>query len=429
VLREREGGDKTAIYFCGGTAISQRWVVTAAHCITLDAQGRPQLGGLEIVLGIDNLNAVRDEHVYRPERIIVREGYASPPTTSGRDIALIRLQRPYNGPLARLSLDAATDPPPDGLLRVAGFGSLKYNDELRTFRRADGGVYRAHSDRLLETAVPAVATELCRARHPKDKIDDEQICAGLEQGGRDACQGDSGGPLVAYDRNGCPYQVGIVSWGVGCAGAKDYGVYTRTSYQANWLQSHTGPLAGIALAALRPVANQAIDKATAEQGLRQLQDVLSTAKGRVNIQIKGGNRVSVGSLVAYEMKSSVSGRPIIVDINAEGAVVQLLPNKEFSHSFVSAGSKVTIPDPALGGFRAVEPLGKGKLVALIVPDDFPAQALVADQVRMTRGFLAESGPANYLMNLIHQVSTTVRRRADAKLAGWGVAIADYEIVK
>ena len=61
------------------------------------------------------------------------------------------------------------------------------------------------------------------------------VCAGVEQGGRDACQGDSGGPLVANGR-----LVGLVSWGAGCGEEGRPGVYTRVSAMAGLVREHIG---------------------------------------------------------------------------------------------------------------------------------------------------------------------------------------------
>jgi secreted trypsin-like serine protease len=448
-LRSTTKGGKSALYFCGGAAISDRWVVTAAHCVDdvasglqkrfgfNDRAGQPLVGTIQVVIGVDDLDKVRDEHVYEVEEIVVREGYKEA-SASGRDIALIHLKRSYGGPVARLSLQGDTDPqtPPGAQVRVAGFGSLQYLAPTNTYKQADGKEYFAGSKRLLETAMPTVSGEQCKARYPKSKIDAEQICAGLEQGGKDSCQGDSGGPLVAFDRRGCPYQVGVVSWGAGCAGAKDYGVYTRVSNHVAWLASFAS-LKGVMPADLQPPsAAPTVASVFTRQAKAQLEDVLAPAKGRVQIGVKNGNRVKLGDEVVFAVRSDVGGRLIVVDVNASGGVVQLFPNKFTvgeQVARVSPGADLTIPGPNYGfaAFKAIEPTGKGQLIAMVVPDTFPAEALVDSADQRTKGFAPVYAPTNYLMNLVQQVVVAVGGRSgtDKNLDRWGLGTTEYEIIR
>ena len=113
----------------------------------------------------------------------------------------------------------------------------------------------------------------------------------------------------------------------------------------------------------------------------QLEDVLRTAKGRVTIGIKGGNRVPLNNQVVFVVRSQVAGRLIVIDVNSEGQVVQILPNRytpAHTVSRISADTDVVIPGPGYGftAFKAIEPVGRSQLLAIVVSDNFPSDALI-----------------------------------------------------
>lgn len=92
--------------------------------------------------------------------------------------------------------------PSDGdVLTVIGYGAL-----------SEGG---STTNNLQEVNVGYIPTEDCNGAYNGEVNGNTMMCAG-DGGDSDSCQGDSGGPIFEM-RNGQPVQVGIVSWGYGCA--------------------------------------------------------------------------------------------------------------------------------------------------------------------------------------------------------------------
>ncbi|MGC1587095.1 MAG: trypsin-like serine protease, partial [Rhodomicrobium sp.] len=419
---------------------------------------------LEVVLGAGDLTRVNADRVFTADRVIVHENYLAEigkalvlgdpgerndalgqiAPNLGDDIALVHLERPWTGAIAELSLAAATDPatPPGVQVRVAGYGTTEDSEDQETagrFIRADGkGELLAGSALLRETAIETIPAQRCAARNPGTAIGAGQICAGLEQGGKDSCHGDSGGPLMAYDAGACPRQIGVVSWGRGCAEKDAYGVYTRVSHYADWIQKYTGPLKGA-----QPIGTEApqnrLSEAELAEALQQIETLLGPAKGRVRIGVRGGNSVKLGDRVVFEAGSDIGGRLLILDVNANREVTPLYPNQYVSAAEIGrigAGGRVTVPGPDYPGFtsfRAQEPLGKGLLVALVVPEDFDVERFAAPPALRSKGFQPVNDPPDYLMRVIRQVEITLASPAKAGtsieggLKHWGYGAADYEI--
>ena len=465
-LRLHSDNGRVGIYFCGGTAIAERWILTAAHCLedfidrletTIeDSEGKPHPARLEAVLGAADLRQVKPEQVYAVDRVIIHEGYRDAiaearklPTLDaveealaqiaarvGNDVALVHLTRPWRGPLAVLSLANRSDPDFGAQVRVAGFGKTegeKNKKSLDRFALGDGNrEIFAGSSSLLETAVETIATPSCRARYQGAAINSGQICAGLEQGGRDSCQGDSGGPLVARDRGGCPYQVGVVSWGAGCAEEKAYGVYTRISHYAKWIQDHAGELRGASEDARAP--QRLTDQEIAE-GIGQLRTLLGGTAGRLKVDIRGGTRLPLGTDVVIEATSAIAGQLLILDINAEHEVVLIFPNRFVTQAQVgrlTAGERIVVPGPAYGftAFRAVEPVGRGRLLAVVVPAEFDIRRFAAGASVVANAFEPIKAPPSYLMRLIRQIETALssEKAQLADLKQWAYSVIEYEIV-
>lgn len=448
-LRNRYSGIET--YVCGGAAINSEWFLTAAHCfVDLGIAKRPngvtdENGRLlEIVMSTADLEAIKAENVYPVEDFVIHEQYVKA-TESGNDIALVKLSRPWKGPISRLAQQGWGLPPDVEIyVKVAGFGSQQRSGRGSSFIRGDGSKYEAGGRAFREVDLPTVDRDLCRQRWHPNYISTGQICAGPEDGSKDSCIGDSGGPLVAFDRQRCPFQIGIVSWGPKpCGTPRQYGVYTSVAYFRNWIEKRTSAtMSG-------PASRSSLSGATVTEFTDQIDALLAPVSGGVKVQIRGldvhvgpDKRLPLGKRFRLLSEIDIEGQLIILDIDAAGRVVQLFPNKFLpTHELgrVKPGQKIAIPSPEMGfdWFRAVEPLGRGKLIAIVVPNEFPYSKMVAEHDRLRKGFTPEApvpqkGPVNYIVNLIQQISSTLRKdkQADRPIRGrWAYGVVDYEIVR
>ncbi|XP_043269206.1 trypsin-1-like [Venturia canescens] len=201
---------------CGGSIISETWILTAAHCVA-----RAFSSAVSIQAGTSNLSS--GGRIIEAKNIIVHDDYSS--RTSDYDIAVIELEEPltFDGSIKPIVLAPSEDHYRAGsYATVTGWG----------LRQIKGSI----SDQLREVEVPVVSNSECYKLYKQRRITDRMLCAGyIGEGGRDACFGDSGGPLV---QNG--QQIGIVSWGYECAHPAYPGVYTRVGALRSWINEQTG---------------------------------------------------------------------------------------------------------------------------------------------------------------------------------------------
>lgn len=214
-----KGDDGTAGHFCGGSVIGTRWVLTAAHCL-VDTQP----GEIQVAVGRTNIDDLSTGQTLTADRIVVHPDYED---TGTFDAALVRVTQDIASPSVELAAVGEDSLEQDGAaLTVAGWGTEFFGSPLIP---AD----------LKAVDVEAVADDQCTTNGLMGFQGDSEICA--ETLGGDSCQGDSGGPLFGTVA-GRTVQVGIVSYGLGCATPGFPGVYGEVNNASirSFISSTTG---------------------------------------------------------------------------------------------------------------------------------------------------------------------------------------------
>ncbi|XP_059499534.1 transmembrane protease serine 9-like isoform X3 [Stegostoma tigrinum] len=205
-------------HVCGASIISDRWLISAAHCFQ-DSTNNPSIWRA-LIGTID----VGSGTVRTIETIIVHPQYRQ--TSNDYDIAVLKLSSPLN---FAANIQPICLPSSDQVFQagvsciITGWGTLSFEGSLPQI--------------LQKANVDIIADSTCRSIY---QITERMLCAGFLTGGVDSCQGDSGGPLACMQPDGIWLLAGIVSFGFECARPNFPGVYARVTALRDWVQEQTG---------------------------------------------------------------------------------------------------------------------------------------------------------------------------------------------
>ncbi|CAK9821368.1 Clotting factor G beta subunit [Anthophora retusa] len=213
---------KQGTFYCAGSLITRRHILTAAHCL----EGFEKRNIKLVLADSDRPNIDKSAIIRRIKSVIIHEDFHT--YTFNNDIAIIEMDRPVDV---------------NGIVRTACLPEDKAIDYTGATATVVGwgrtGETQPVSDELRKVNLPILSQEECdQAGYQKNRITENMFCAGYLEGELDACFGDSGGPLHVKGTFGHLEVIGIISWGRGCARPNFPGIYTKLTNYLGWLKDN-----------------------------------------------------------------------------------------------------------------------------------------------------------------------------------------------
>ncbi|ESO04942.1 hypothetical protein HELRODRAFT_78131 [Helobdella robusta] len=214
-------------YRCGGSILSSRFILTAAHCVTTFLNTTTGPNGKDYVeVDIENIDVTFGQKSSQINKLHIHENYSD---EIKYDIAVIELNSaiPFSPAVKPICL-----PPVDMPLNL-------YRLCVAIGHGLTSGGFP--SRRLQQVRLMPYAASLCSFKLGNVFDPSHMLCAGTYGGVENICLGDSGGPLMCkhYEKD-VWFVEGVSGFTTGSQSFVEFGVYTRVAVFKSWIDSVIG---------------------------------------------------------------------------------------------------------------------------------------------------------------------------------------------